>query len=99
MTTDADMPQRADADTRKSRLAQAIQNEVVKGGRVETQGDYNAVIRYGKPVNHSLHLILSIVTLSIWLWVWLIVWIIAKTKNKTITLNVDEFGNVLRQEV
>lgn len=100
MTTDADMPQRADADTRKSRLAQAIQNEVVKGGRVETQGDYNAVIRFGKKISNTLHLILTIVTGGAWgLFVWIPVAIIAKSKNKTITLNVDEFGNVLRQEV
>lgn len=89
----------ATADQRKAKLAQAIQTEVVKGGTVETQGDYNAVIRYGKPVNHTLHLLLTVFTLTLWMWVWLAVWIIAKVNAKTITLTVDDYGNVLRQEV
>ena len=91
--------QRADADTRKMKLAQAVQQEVIKGGVVETQSDYSAVIRYGKSVNHVLHLILTIVTLTVWSLVWLVLWIIAVTSRKTITLTVDEYGNVLRQVV
>lgn len=87
------------ADQRKAKLATAIQNEVVKGGRVETQGDYNAVIRYDKSVNHVLHLILTLITLGVWSFVWLALVIIAAVARKTITLTVDEFGHVLRQDV
>jgi hypothetical protein len=92
-------PIKATPDQRKSRLAQAVQQEVVQGGRVESQGDYNAVIRHGKSVNHVLHLILTLVTLGTWSIVWLIMFIISATSNKTITLNVDDFGNLLRQQV
>lgn len=90
---------KVDADTRKGRLAQAVQQEVVGGGRVETQGDYNAVIRFGKPINHTLHLILTLVTCSAWGVVWLVLWIMAQSSNKTVTVTVDEYGNVLRQQV
>lgn len=69
------------------------------GGRVETQGDYNTVIRFGNPINHALHLILTLVTLGLWSLVWLVVYINSVTSKKTITLNVDEFSNVLRQTV
>ena len=86
-------------NVRKQRLAQAVQQEVDAGGRVETQGDYNAIIRFGKPTNHVLHLILTLVTCFVWSVVWLIMFIISTTSQKTITLTVDEFGNVLRQTV
>lgn len=85
--------------TRRQRLAQAIQTEVVRGGRVETQSDYNAVIRYEAKTNHVLHLILSILTVGLWAFVWVTIGIINMVKNKAVTLSVDEFGNVLRQQV
>ncbi len=101
MTVDSTSGERQPAtdNARKAALAQAVQQEVVQGGRVETQGDYNAVIRYGKPTNHVLHLILSLVTLGVWLLVWLIMFVISTTSKKTILLNVDAYGNVLRQQV
>ena len=83
---------------RKSRLAQAIQQEVVAGGRVETQGDFNAVIRFGgKPVNHVLHGVLTFLTFG--LFVWVIMYVMYTTSNKTVSLLTDDFGNVLRQNV
>lgn len=91
--------QPASDNARKAQLAQAVQQEVVRAGRVEAQGDFNAVIRFGKPTNHVLHLILTVVTLGIWSPVWLIIFIINITSNKTITLTVDDYGNLLRQQV
>lgn len=91
--------QPATDNARKAQLAQGVQQEVVQGGRVETQGDYNAVIRFGKPTNHVLHLILTVVTLGLWSMVWLVIFIINATSSKTITLNVDAYGNMLRQKV
>ncbi len=89
---------KADPDTRKSRLAQGVHNEVVRGAMVESQSDYNAVLRYGKPINHMLHLILTLVTCGCWSLVWLILYIMQATEKKTVTLTVDEFGQVLRQQ-
>lgn len=85
-------------NTRKSRLALAVQKEVLAGGRVETQGDYNAVVRFGKGTNHVLHLILSVITVGVWLPVWALLVIVHTIGKSTVVLSVDEFGNLLRQK-
>jgi len=87
------------ADGRKALLAQAIMQEVVRGGRVETQSDYSAIVRYEKPVNHILHLILTLVSCGFWAVVWLILWVIAVVDKQTVSLYIDEYGNVLRQRI
>jgi hypothetical protein len=69
------------------------------GGRIAKQGDFNAVVRYGKATNHVLHLILTLVTLGFWAVVWLGVYLFHQASKRTITLAVDGFGNVLRQQV
>jgi hypothetical protein len=92
-------PSQVSDSSRKARLAQAIQQEVVAGGRVEAQGEFNAILRFGKPVNHVLHLILTVITLGMWALVWIIVWVVAVLQTGTVTLNVDEFGNLLRQKI
>lgn len=89
----------ATPDSRKAALARAVQAEVAAGGIVESQTDYSAVIRYQKKVNHTLHLILTVLTLTVWSWVWLGLAIYAATQRKVITINVDEYGQVLRQKV
>lgn len=86
-------------DVRKSRLATAVQQEVSRGGRVESQADFSALIRYGKPVNHVLHLILTLLTFGFWVIVWIIAAIVSANNNKAISLLVDDFGQVLRQEL
>lgn len=91
--------QPASPDVRKSRVATAVQQEVARGGRVESQSEYSAVIRFGKPVNHVLHLILSLVTFGLWIIVWIISAIVAANNNKAISLMVDEYGQILRQEL
>ena len=63
---------------------------MVGGGRIETQDDRMAVILQGRPVNHILHLILTIVTLGIWGLVWLALVIFRGQKRQMIT--VDEYG-------
>lgn len=91
--------QKVDRDERKMRLGQSVQNEVLKGGTVESRDDFQAVIRFGKPVNHILHLVLTLVTCGFWSLVWLIVWIMSTQSQKTVTLTADEYGQILRQEV
>ena len=78
-------------------LAQAIATEVVGGGRVESQQDFQAVIVHGQKVNHLLHLLIAVLTCGIWLLVWLI--LLLTGGEKRVLLVVDEFGNVLRQKV
>ena len=81
---------RKTADERKQMLAELIANRVVQGYRVETQSDFQAIIIKGKPVNHILHLILSIFTLGIWLFVWLLLAITGGEKREI--ARVDEWG-------
>lgn len=90
-------PARKSAEARKAALAQAIQTEVVQGGRIESQADFQAVFVFGKPVNHILHLILSVVTCGIWLIVWLgmLIW----GGENRVMVSIDEYGNVLRQKI
>lgn len=84
---------------RQQALATAVQKEVARGARVESQSAYSAIVRYGKPVNHVLHLILTVLTLGFWLLVWVTLVVLGIVKRKAVALQVDEFGNVLRQKV
>ena len=83
-------------DERKAILSQHVQQAVGRGMRVDTQSDTMAVVVSGKPVNHILHLILTIVTVGFWGIVWLILVIAGGEKREMIT--VDEYGNVLKQK-
>jgi hypothetical protein len=82
---------------RKTVLAQHIQQEVAKGGRVESQNDTTAVMVYGSPVNNVLHLILTLITAGLWLLIWIPVAIFGGEKRKMLV--VDELGNVQVQKV
>ncbi|AKY03743.1 hypothetical protein AVT26_gp61 [Streptomyces phage Lannister] len=83
------------AETRKRNLSQAVQREVVKGFRVESQTDETAIMAKGKPTNHVLHLILTLITFGLWSFAWLAVYLM--NKETRVILTVDEYGNVLRQ--
>ena len=63
-----------------------------RGMRVESQGDYQAVLIKGRRVNHILHLILTLVTAGLWAVVWIILVIVGGEKRHIV--RVDEFGNV-----
>ncbi len=82
-------------DARRQALAMAVAQEVAGGGRVESQTDTNAVIVRGSKPNHTLHLILSLVTCGCWLLVWPIIALVQK-EHRT-ALQVDPYGQVLRQ--
>jgi hypothetical protein len=87
------------SEERKSRISLAIRQEVAAGGRVESQTDYTAIVRYEKSVNHILHLILTIVTAGLWAIVWVILSIVAAAGRKSVALTVDEYGQVLRERM
>src|SRR3954453_16897927 len=95
-TPAGDSHQPVSLETKKSHLAQAIQREVAAGARVESRTDTDAIIVVGKRVNHVLHLILTLVTCLLWGVVWIA--LVALGGEKRVSLQVDEYGNVLRQE-
>jgi hypothetical protein len=78
-------------------LAQQVQQAVGRGLRVESQSDFQAVLVEGKPVNHTLHAILTIFTCLLWGIVWAVIAGTGGEKREMIV--VDEFGNVQHQRL
>jgi hypothetical protein len=83
---------RRGADERRAILAQQLQQAAARHLRVESSTEYQAVLVQGKPVNHTLHAILTIFTCLMWGIVWII--LAATGGEKRHQLIVDEFGNV-----
>lgn len=85
-------PERATADERSAALERYVLDAGRHGWRVQSQTPTTAQLLKGKPTNHVLHLILSIITLGLWLVVWILVVIFAGQKQRVVT--VDNYGNV-----
>ena len=73
MTTTADSdPAGLSAAERKAVLDQQIAEIVRKPHRtIEHRSDFAVIVARGKPVNHILHLLLTVVTMGLWALVWL----------------------------
>lgn len=84
-------------EERKAMLAQQVQQAVGRGLRVESQSDFQAVLVEGKPVNHTLHAILTIFTCLLWGIVWAVIAGTGGERREMII--VDEFGNVQHQRL
>jgi hypothetical protein len=84
-------------EQRKRVLADSIQREVVQGGRVESQSEFQAVIVYGHRPNHTLHAIVTLFTCGLWGIVWIVIALTGGEKRKMIT--VDDYGNPLVQQL
>ena len=85
--------QRRSPDERKSILARAIVNRVAQGRRVESQGDYQAILVRGHRVNHVLHFLITLFTVGLWVIIWLGLVIFGGEKREVV--EVDEYGQVL----
>jgi hypothetical protein len=85
------------ADERKALLAHTVVGLVAQGARIESQSDFQVVLVNGKPVNHLLHLVLTLVTCFIWSIVWLVLALTQGEKRSIAT--VDEYGNVSVQRL
>jgi pyruvate/2-oxoglutarate dehydrogenase complex dihydrolipoamide acyltransferase (E2) component len=88
---------RRSADERKVILSQQLQTAAARGLRIESQSDFQAVLIEGKPVNHTLHAILTIFTCLLWGIVWAIIAATGGEKRQMVV--VDEFGNVIWQKL
>jgi hypothetical protein len=82
---------------RKALLANTLQGQVAGGARIESQGDFQAVVVRGHRTNHLLHFLVGVFTLGLWWIVWFFIAIFGGEKRQMI--NVDQFGNVLVQKV
>lgn len=67
-----------------------------RGARVESHGDFVAVLVKGKPVNHLLHFLIAVVTFATWAFVWL--FLVLFGGEKRFVLEVDERGAVRRRK-
>lgn len=76
-----------------NKLALAISTEVSKGWRVESQSQIQAVLVKGKPINNTLHIVFSVLTLGAWLLIYIPILLVNRRQTKII--RVDEFGNTL----
>ena len=84
-------------DERKAILAQQLQGAAARGLRVESQGEFQAVLAEGAPVNHTLHAIVSIFSCGLWVIPWVIITVNGGVRRHMVT--VDEFGNVMWQNL
>jgi len=75
---------------RSAILDQELVKIVGKGGNVIARAPTSAVVAFGQPVNHVLHLLVSVLLCGLWLPVWLL--IAATSGERRITLMVDEDG-------
>jgi hypothetical protein len=84
-------------DERKVLLANTLQGQVASGARIESQGEFQAVVVRGHRPNHLLHFLIGIFTLGLWWIVWFFIALFGGEKRQMI--NVDQFGNVFVQKV
>lgn len=79
---------------RASSFDQELMAVVARGGRVEARTPTSAVVVTGKPINHVLHLLITVLLCGLWLPVWIVM--AASGGEKRTTVSVDEAGHVRR---
>jgi hypothetical protein len=81
-------------DTRRQMLQEYLSEELYSGrGRVESATAYTAVVVEGKPVNHVLHLLVTVLLCGLWLPIWIIAALNGGERRRV--LSVDRCGNVI----
>ena len=88
--------ERKSTDERKDIIGRQVSMMAAQGMRVESQSDFQVILLKGKPVNHILHLILTIITFGLWGIVWIALSFLGGEKRQIVS--VDEFGNVISSE-
>ena len=72
-------------DERRSWLAQQVDDHVGQGWQIVSRTENLAALRFGKPINHVLHLLLTLVTCGLWALVWIYLALFQGEKHKTIS--------------
>ncbi len=72
-------------------LVGSVQRAAARGARIENQSAFQAIIVEGRPINHILHLLLSIFTLGLWLLIWIVLAIFGGEKRSLV--RIDKDGN------
>ena len=76
---------------RRQRQSDAVAREVMRGAKVESDADYQAVLVSGNRVNHLLHFFVGIFTCGWWWIVW--IFLALTGGEKRYIVRTDEFGN------
>jgi hypothetical protein len=87
------VPGRLPDAERAAIMQQALRDLTFRGYRVETADGTRAIISTGEPVNHILHLLLSVFTCGLWLPIWLLIMMFGGVKRRRV--HVDEYGNLI----
>ena len=82
---------RKTSEERREALSQLITSQLSQGWRIESQGDFQAVLLQGHAVNHILHLLITFFTIGLWSIVWIALVLIGGEKRQVV--RVDEWGN------
>ncbi len=77
---------------RRRLLSQKLAAMEEEGKRIAFQGDYQAIVADGTPINHILHLMLSFFTVGLWAIIWMVD--ISFHKETKEFVKVDIKGNV-----
>lgn len=82
---------RVSEEERRKILDETLFGMLADGDRVLSRLPDRAVLVTGKPVNHLINLVVSFLC---WLWapVWLVLWLFGG--ERTVTVEVDEYGDV-----
>ncbi len=82
-------------DQRQQILFQQVSIYLNQGWEVQSQNEFSVIlVKKPKPVNHILHLLLSIFT-GVWFFVWLYLAMFSSSKSMTKMINVSENGAVI----
>lgn len=86
---------------RVERLSRIVAAKTLEGWTVVDRNEREAwavLDLPGKPVNHTLHAIISIFSCGLWLIVWLIL-SLTQRKQQRIRVSIDSYGNLLEEKV
>jgi hypothetical protein len=86
------MLQRVDESRRSAILDQELLRLVSQGAGVVARIPTSAVVAFGKPVNHVLRLLATVLLCGLWLPVWVIIAATGGERRQTVA--VDEYGEV-----
>jgi hypothetical protein len=78
-------PQPLSDDERRAWLAQQVDEHLRNGWQIESRTENLASLRIGKPINHVLHLLLTLVTCGVWVLVWIYLAMFQGERRKTIS--------------
>jgi hypothetical protein len=85
--------QRKTEAERAAIMQQRLRELAFYGYTISAVDGPRAAVWRGAPVNHILHLLLSVFTCGLWLPVWLLIMMFGGTKQQHIY--IDEYGNLI----